>query len=76
MQPGQRRAVAGTSAGKPSVVGNDASVKFWMGLVALVAVLAFGAYSFRSRQENLSCQRSVQVEHGPSCHKYTYWWDR
>ena len=55
---------------------NDASVK-WIGLVAVLAVVVLAVYSFRSRQENLACQHTVNVgPHMPSCHKYTYWWDR
>jgi hypothetical protein len=57
-------------------VVNDASVK-WIGLVAVLALVALAAYSFRSRHENPYCQHGVQVERqGPSCHKYRYWWDR
>jgi hypothetical protein len=54
---------------------NDAFVK-WIGLVAVLALVALAAYSYRSRQENPYCQTKVKVQHeGPRCHKYKYWWD-
>jgi hypothetical protein len=49
----------------------------WIGLIAVLAIVALGVYSFNSRRENLACQRSApQLQSGPSCHKYTYWWNR
>jgi hypothetical protein len=64
------------SGGKPSVAVNDACVK-WIGLVAVLAVVALAAYSYRSRHENPYCQTEVKVnQQGPRCHKYKYWWDR
>jgi hypothetical protein len=47
-----------------------------IGLVAVVALVVLAAFSYRTRHENPYCQNKVRVEQGPSCHKYTYWWDR
>ena len=48
----------------------------WIGLIAVLALVGLAAYTYRSRQENPYCQTKANVEQGPSCQEYKYWWDR
>jgi hypothetical protein len=48
----------------------------WIGLAAVLALLALAAFTYRTREANPYCQNKVRVApSGPSCHKYKYWWD-
>jgi hypothetical protein len=48
----------------------------WVGLVAVLALVALAAFTYRTREANPYCQNQVRVNQaGPSCHKYTYWWN-
>jgi len=47
----------------------------WVGLLAVFALVALAALTYRTREANPYCQNRVNVSSGPSCHKYTYWWN-
>ena len=45
----------------------------WVGLVAVVGLVALAAFTYQTREANPYCGHKVAQE--ASCHGYTYWWD-